>query len=118
MAASIGLVTPHDIEEYKRKKQREKFLKSLKENSVQVSQSQNNSNTTSIANKPSTGASQSLALSRQGATGASRGSTGRLNEPLLTGRRTTHVGSRGSRLTGFSGKKYVVDQNEREVWVC
>ena len=42
-------------------------------------------------------------------------STGRLNEPLLTGRRTK--GSRASRGVPLTGKNYIVDQAEREAWV-
>ena len=44
-------------------------------------------------------------------------SYGRLNEPLLTGRRTNRL-SRGSRGMGLTGKKhYVVEQDDREAWV-
>lgn len=42
-------------------------------------------------------------------------STGRLNEPLLTGRRTK--ASRGSKGLPLTGNNYIVDQADREAWV-
>lgn len=42
-------------------------------------------------------------------------SSGRLNEPLLTGRRTK--GSRASRGIPLTGNNYIVDQADREAWV-
>jgi hypothetical protein len=104
LASSVGLVTPQDIEEYKRKKEREEMIRNLQEKDRRNA-------------KPATGAS-STARSRLGTSNlqmASRCSTGRLNEPLLAGRRTR--GSRGSRGGTMTGQKYVVNQNERDTWV-
>lgn len=63
------------------------------------------------ANKPrqATGAHNNVT-----STADQRGATGRLNEPLPTGRRT---GTRASRGIGLTGKKYIVEQGEREAWM-
>ena len=93
LASSVGLLTQLDLEEHKRKKDREQMIKTLQKQSPVSSQS------------------RKLTSQRNPTTS----STGRLNEPLLTGRRTK--GSRASRGVPLTGKNYVVDQAEREAWV-
>ncbi len=106
LASSLGLLTQTDLENLKKKKEREEMIKRLQEGSkTPASRSQQTKNVQQ-ANKTQTPAS----------------SSGRLNEPLLTGRRASRQ-SRQSRQnrTGSkamsSGKKYIVDQSEREAWV-
>jgi len=103
LASSLGLLTQTDLENLKKRKEKEEMIKRLQEgNKTPASRSQHMKNAQQ-ANKTQTPASGS----------------GRLNEPLLTGRRTSRQ-SRQSR-TGSkamsSGKKYIVDQSEREAWV-
>ncbi|CAF1055374.1 unnamed protein product [Brachionus calyciflorus] len=91
LASSVGLITQNDLEEQKRKKEREQMIKNLQ--------------------KQNPTSSQSRKLTSHGQSS----STGRLNEPLLTGRRTK--GSRASRGVPLTGKNYIVDQAEREAWM-
>ncbi len=99
LAASVGLLTENDVEKSKRQKEREKFIKSLEQQPVTVSKSSSAQST----KKPSSSYSRK---------------TSRLNEALPTGRRTSR-GSLTSRGLSTAGNqfKYVVDENDREVWV-
>jgi hypothetical protein len=103
LASSVGLLTQNDLEEYKKKKEREQKIRLMKEQSTKPTSS------SSIKLQP---------LSRSGNVTAS----GRLNEPVLATRRTsrysrggTGAASRG--LLASSNKKYIVDQADREAWM-
>lgn len=103
MASSIGLITQSDIEEMKRKRERDEMIKSLQ--AKKPESQQRKTMTAQPGNRTSQGPQSS-------------GST-RLNEPLPTGRRRTGASRRASRgLTGASGRKFLVEQAEREAWVC
>jgi hypothetical protein len=97
----VGLVTPQDIENYKRRKEREEMLRNMEERDK--------------VRKGTAASVQSRQGTQNGPKVATRGATGRLNEPLLAGRRTR--GSRGTRGGTMTGQKYVVNQQERDAWV-
>lgn len=84
----------------KKRKERDDMIKTLKEKSQKPSTNQSRT-TSQGANKSSTKPSTST----------------RLNEPLMTGRRSNRF-SRGSRGLGSTGnRKFLVDQADREAWV-
>ena len=106
LASSVGLLTQNDLEEYRKKKEREQKIKLMKEQ-----QSAKPTSSSSIKLQP---------LSRSGNVTAS----GRLNEPVLATRRTSRysrggtgasAASRG--ILASSNKKYIVDQADREAWM-
>ncbi|RNA32497.1 TBATA isoform X1, partial [Brachionus plicatilis] len=96
LASSVGLLTQNDLEEHKNKKDREQMIKNIQKQNPTSSQSR----------KPTSQQQQHQQQSH---------SSGRLNEPLLTGRRTK--GSRGSRGMPLTGNNYIVDQADREAWM-
>ncbi len=97
-------MTQNDLEEYKKKKEREQMIKQMKDQS----------------RKPSSSQSSKLQplkpMSKQQLSSPGTGS--RLNEPVLTTRRTSRYSRSGSRgLLASSNKKYIVDQADREAWM-
>ena len=94
------MLTQTDLEKEKRNKEREKYIKSLEQIPV-------------TASKPSSSSKQKppSSYSRK---------TSRLNEELRTGRRTSRGSLASRQFLSAANKqfKYIVDENEREVWVC
>ena len=111
LATSVGLITEDDIDNYKKRKEREEMIKSIqqlpKSPMHRISRTPMLQSSLQKANKPAT------------SNGMGTASTRALNEPLNTGRKSRQSRSH-SRLTGLtssSNKKYVVNQADREVWV-
>jgi hypothetical protein len=97
LASSVGLLTQTDIEDLKRKKERDEMIKSLNK-------------------KPKNPMSQRSNLASQSLKTPATSKSQRLNEPLLTGRRTSRFSRGGSK--GIStGNKYIVNQADREAWM-
>jgi hypothetical protein len=101
LAHSVGLYTQDDIEKKKKEKERAELLKQIEKQSKEQQQQQQS--------KPSTARSTAKPQSSYST------KTARLNEPLLAGRRTSR-GSLASRAL-LTGPSYIVDENDREVWV-
>ena len=69
-------------------------------------------------NKPKNPTSQQSNLPRtQSLRTPATAKSQRLNEPLLTGRRTSRFSRAGSKGGAQTGNKYIVNQADREAWV-
>ena len=97
LASSVGLLTQNDIEDLRKKKERDEMIKSLNK-------------------KPNNPTSQRNKLSSQSLKTPGTSKSQRLNEPLLTGRRTSRFSRAGSKGV-TTGNKYIVNQADREAWV-
>jgi hypothetical protein len=96
LASSVGLLTQTDIEDMKKKKERDEMIKNL--------------------HKPKNPASQRSNLASKSLQTPATSKSQRLNEPLLTGRRTSRFSRAGSK--GIqTGNKYIVNSADREAWV-
>ena len=107
LATSVGLITEDDIDNYKKRKEREEMIKSIQQ--LPKSPMHRLSRTPQMLQK----------ASKPATSNGTAPSTRALNEPLNTGRKSRQSRSH-SRLTGLvssSTKKYVVNQADREVWV-
>ncbi len=97
LASSVGLLTQTDIEDLKKKKERDEMIRNFQKPKNPTSQRSNLATSKSLQT-PATSKSQ------------------RLNEPLLTGRRTSRFSRAGSK--GIqTGNKYIVNSADREAWV-
>lgn len=70
----------------------------------------------SLNNKPKNPSSQRSNLASQSLKTPATAKSQRLNEPLLTGRRTSRF-SRGGSKGAQTGNKYIVNQADREAWM-
>jgi hypothetical protein len=124
LASSVGLLTQNDIEEYKRKKDREEMIKKLKEQSI-----------TSRGDLTSASSAANAHLHRLKPLSASQQNppqSQRLNEKVPRSRRTSRFSRQSTRNKRTSGSsqggppgssaaqvegKFVVDQADREAWM-
>ena len=111
LATSVGLITEDDIDNYKKRKERDERLTSIQ----QLPKSPSHR----LSRTPLLQRSLQKTANKPGTSNGTASSTRALNEPLNTGRKSRQSRSH-SRLTGLassSTKKYVVNQADREVWV-
>lgn len=129
LASSVGLLTQNDIEEYKRKKDRDEMIKKLKEQSMSRNALASSHSQRPKSLRPLLGSSHQQLSSSSGLPQSQR-----LNEKVPKSRRTSRFSRQSTRTgTGTGGTagglgsshrgagavegKFVVDQADREAWM-